>query len=62
MLESLCLIPVDFFFKYGYYYYYKVAISTSPHTCLGTKLEREIKQQKTFNLKEKKKGDMRSLV
>lgn len=62
MLESLCLIPVDYYFFY-YYYYSKVAISTFPHICLGTELEREIKQQqKSYNLKENKKGNVHPLV
>lgn len=55
MLQSLCLIPVDYYFFY-WYYYSKVAISTFPHICLGSELEREIKQQqKSYNFKEKKK-------
>lgn len=55
MLESLCLIPVDYYFFY-YYYYSKVAISTFPHICLGTELEREVEQQrKSYNLRGKKR-------
>lgn len=61
MLESLCLIPVDYYFFY-YYYYSKVAISTFPHICLGTELEREIEQQrKSYNLSGKK-GNVHPLL
>lgn len=61
VLQSLCLIPVDFYF-FNYYYYSKVAVSTFPYICLDTELEREIKQQKSYDLKENKRGNVHSLA
>lgn len=61
LLQSLCLIPVDYYF-FNYYYYSKVAISTFPYICLDTELEREIKQQKSYDLKENKRRNVLSLA
>lgn len=60
MFHSWGLFFYYYYYHYYWYYYYSiVAISTFVHICLGTKLEREIKQQqKSCDLGENRKGNV----